>query len=175
MVSDATDRPCCYRFSRSAARRRRPASTIGRTIHAGRTDRHARRREADGLRGFAQQALNVRGRHMTLDGIAADLRRVARTVLLRDAQPRALRCSRCREPAHRSLRLAGVRASPCSIRSSGPSRPWQSVGSAPGSVLRVPSPTSQRSMPGVSALCSGFCRSACSWIASHQMIEPARF
>ena len=31
---------------------------------------------------------------MTLDGIAADLRRVARTVLLRDAQPRA-RCPTC--------------------------------------------------------------------------------
>lgn len=38
---------------------------------------------------------------MTLDGIAADLRRVARTVLLRDAQPRA----RCRVPGVKNLHI----------------------------------------------------------------------
>jgi hypothetical protein len=38
---------------------------------------------------------------MTLDGIAADLRRVARTVLLRDAQPRA----RCRVPGVENLHI----------------------------------------------------------------------
>jgi len=101
MVSDATDRPCCYRFPDQQHVVGVLASTIGRTIHAGRTDRHAGRRKADGLRGFAQQALNVRGRHMTLDGIAADLRRVARTVLLRDAQPRA----RCRVPGVENLHI----------------------------------------------------------------------
>ena len=55
-------------------------------VHPGRSGRHARHGKADGLGLLFEQALDVLGRNMALDGVAADLGGVAGAVLVGHAE-----------------------------------------------------------------------------------------
>ncbi len=61
---------------------------VAPAVHPRRANRHAGHRKADGLRPLAEQPPDLTRRHMPLDRIAADQRRVAGAVPGVDAQPR---------------------------------------------------------------------------------------